>query len=151
MGIDARWCPGTLEDRIRWIKAYRSRISFFSMDAREFLRDHVRPDERQGERVFVYLDPPYYRKGPQLYTNVITHSDHKKLADYLKKVRRFKWVVSYDDAPEIRKMYAGMRVRSVDLTYTARTRAIGNEIFIHLPTLDVPNALSRWITGRSAA
>jgi DNA adenine methylase len=126
-GIDARWGPEGLEKRIRRIAAYRDRIDFFQMDARDFLRDEVLPRSRDG--MFVYLDPPYYKKGPQLYLNASTHSDHEKLARYLKRIRRFKWVASYDNAPEIKR--------------------IGNEILIHRPELDVPARLSQWITGRN--
>jgi DNA adenine methylase len=116
------------------------------MDARDFLHDEVLPRSRDG--MFVYLDPPYYKKGPQLYLNASSHEDHERLASYLRRIRRFSWVASYDNVPEIRRMYEGMCGRSFDLTYTARDRSIGKEILIHRPELDVPTKLSNWISGR---
>lgn len=147
--IRARWNPVELDKRIRRIAAYKQRIEFFRMDAREFLREQVL--SRASSPMFVYLDPPYYQKGPQLYLNSSSHKDHQQLAAYLQRIRRFKWVVSYDNVPEIRLMYKGMTRRSFDLTYTARERAVGREILIHRPDLDVPRQLSTWITGRSSA
>ena len=148
-GIRARWGPAELERRIRRIAAYRDRVEFFQMDARDFLREEVLPRSRDG--MFVYLDPPYYKKGPQLYLNASTHEDHERLAAYLRRICRFKWVASYDNVPEIRQMYDGMLRRKFDLTYTARERSVGKEILIHRPELDVPSRLSSWITGRSSA
>jgi DNA adenine methylase len=147
-GIGARWNPEGLEKRIRRIAAYRERIDFFQMDARKFLSDEVLP--RSRDAMFVYLDPPYYKKGFQLYLNASSHADHENLARYLKRIRRFKWVASYDNAPEIAAMYKGLRRKKFDLTYTARERSVGNEILIHQPDLDVPTKLSQWIIGRSA-
>lgn len=148
-GIDARWNPEALESRVRKIAAYRDRIEFFEMDARAFLTEKVVPRSRSP--VFVYLDPPYYKKGPQLYLNASSHDDHERLARYLVRLAKFKWVTSYDDAEEIRRMYRGVKVKMFDLTYTARARSVGHEILIHKDGLDVPRTLSRWIAGRNSA
>ena len=50
----------------------------------------------------VYLDPPYYVKGSQLYLSFYDEADHAALAKALRNERRFKWVLSYDNAPEVR-------------------------------------------------
>lgn len=57
---------------------------------------------------FLYLDPPYYDKGPQLYKFSMTHDDHVRLADALKECKA-GWVLSYDDHETIRDMYSWAR------------------------------------------
>ena len=59
-----------------------------------------------GNRALIYLDPPYFEKGGELYKHAFTEADHLRLADKL-KTSEHCWVLSYDDHPEIRKMYAG--------------------------------------------
>lgn len=60
----------------------------------------------------IYLDPPYYNKGKDLYTEYMTSDEHTKMADLLDK-RYDKWVLSYDDCPEIRQLYSKNQI--VDL------------------------------------
>lgn len=51
----------------------------------------------------VYLDPPYYNKGNILYIEKMNSFQHEQMADILHK--RSNWVLSYDDCPEIKKLY----------------------------------------------
>lgn len=52
----------------------------------------------------VYLDPPYYVKGAGLYRNFYKHEDHVRIAKLLGSDRfRRPWVVSYDNADEIKE------------------------------------------------
>src|SRR5690606_38003562 len=46
--IRARWGVAELEKRIRRIAAYRERVEFYQMDARDFLREQVLPRSDQG-------------------------------------------------------------------------------------------------------
>jgi DNA adenine methylase len=84
-------------ERIR--SFYNPNLSVNQGDFRASLEMH--PD------VFAYLDPPYLirntlygRKG-----NAHKNFDHEGLAEILKK--RSDWILSYNDCPAIRKMYAG--------------------------------------------
>ena len=56
---------------------------------------------------FVYADPPYFIGKKKLYGNQgdmqFEQKDHEDLARILKKRRR--WVLSYNDTPEVRKLY----------------------------------------------
>ncbi|MEX1368232.1 MAG: DNA adenine methylase [Nannocystaceae bacterium] len=146
-GVDARWSPDALAGRIQRIAAYKRRIEFFQMEAQAFLSDVVLP--RSDGNMFVYLDPPYFEKGALLYMNSYQPRDHERLANYLKRIRRFRWMLSYDNSPKIRKMYKGLTHRSIHLTYTAHGRSRGKEVLIHRRELDVPRNLSHWIGGRS--
>ena len=62
-----------------------------NLDATDFLRNHVsRP--QVAPRSFVYLDPPYFAKGSQLYLNFYCPDDHHRLAHYLKQEANFSLV-----------------------------------------------------------
>lgn len=70
-----------------------------------------------AERCFVYLDPPYYEKGPELYRLSMEDDDHARLAHLLRNAR-FQWALSYDNHPYILSLYKWARVRDVHITYT---------------------------------
>lgn len=55
------------------------------------------------ESAFFYVDPPYV-KGADLYKTVEKTFDHKKLYEILKKTKG-RWLLSYDDEPNIRELY----------------------------------------------
>lgn len=67
-------------------------------------------EKYDSEYTFFYLDPPYYvtstSKGADYYEIVMKEKDHKRLRDALiKKCVLGKWLLSYDDVPQIRKLY----------------------------------------------
>ena len=66
---------------------------------------------------FLYLDPPY-NNGGKLYGNrgdMHTNFDHEELAAHLKS--RDGWVLSYNDSPEILRLYEGYRIERPEWTY----------------------------------
>lgn|GEM_PF-266916 len=77
---------------------------------------------------YLYLDPPYYDQGRDLYRPVFTLADHARLASTLKE-RPANWLLSYDDCPEVRKLYDWADVWSVKTKYTGVDR-IGREVII---------------------
>jgi DNA adenine methylase len=56
-----------------------------------------------GRDSLMFLDPPYYEAGNQLYKFPWTDADHVELRDAL--LGKSDWVMSYDDAPRIRELY----------------------------------------------
>lgn len=141
--IDARFNRDDLERRIRKIALYRERVSVFCLDAVEFLSQYVAPLGAKA-RSFVYLDPPYYTKGKDLYLNHYALDDHALLARYVKEDAKFTWVISYDNVPEIAKLYRGFRQVPFDLDYSARERRTGREIMILKPDVIFPR---EWVRG----
>jgi DNA adenine methylase len=136
--IDARFNREDLARRIERVARYRERIELFNLDATELLR-MILPEPSRADRAFVYLDPPYYTKGSQLYLNHYTPADHSALAEYLSDAT-FTWVMSYDNAPAIRELYSSYRQISFNLGYSAREWKIGKELLIIPPHLRFPTA-----------
>jgi DNA adenine methylase len=92
--------------------------------------------EHPGEDVFIFLDPPYYTASRLYGRGGILHSfDHEQLARSLKESPH-RFLITYDDCPEIRKLYKWANVRNWTLQYGMnncnfnRTSKIGAELFI---------------------
>lgn len=138
--IDARFTRSELIRRIERIARSRSSIEISNLDAIRLLGSL---NERlDGPKALIYLDPPYYEKGRELYRDYYrTHEDHQKLADEVGKLK-VPWVVSYDDAPQVRELYTGYRRIQYGLRYTARERYDGAEVMFFAPGLNVPAGLA---------
>jgi len=77
-------------------------------------------EENDQEGSVIYCDAPYYVKGNQLYRCKMTHEDHLRLAECLRRLRRANFVVSYDDEPEIREMYRWATIDTVAHRYSIK-------------------------------
>src|SRR3546814_3829797 len=101
--IDARFNRPELADRISKIGAASSRIEISMSDAADLLKKYSTDD---NFRTLVYLDPPYFEKGRQLYYNYYEEDDHAVIADVLSAVdSRFSCVVPNDSVPQIVELY----------------------------------------------
>jgi DNA adenine methylase len=85
----------------------------------------------------LYLDPPYYKAGRYLYFNSYKESDHAIIKDNILRLKA-PWVVSYDDVPEIRRLYRGIKSQRLQLLHTARSLRMGNELLFFAPNLRAP-------------
>jgi DNA adenine methylase len=124
--MDARFNRYELINRIASIAKMRRRITLTQMDALEFLKQSV---ANWPAKTLIYLDPPYYLKGRDLYYDFYEHADHEKLAQFIRsKVSRQRWIVSYDNVPVIRALYKEHQRLSYDLGYSARDSRRGSEV-----------------------
>lgn len=84
---------------------------------------------------FFYCDPPYYATESYYKDVGFTKNDHVRLRDTLAKIKG-KFLVSYNDCPEIRELWAyeGIHIESVRRMDNFRQRYSGgamyNELFI---------------------
>lgn len=147
-GLDARFYRSTLVDRVQRLGAYKERILFYNQEAVTFVEALSRRSEQHP--LFVYLDPPYYEKGADLYLSRYTHEDHVRLSDTLRNVCHPHWALTYDDVPEVRKLYRHCQLIPFSLRYTAHHSRKGKELLILPRGLDVPGKLRRFIGGRNA-
>lgn len=122
--IDARFNKDDLIKRIERIARFRSRISISNLDGLAFIK---RMNKKQDD-IFLYLDPPYFHKGADLYLNFYSKADHKKLAKNVHKIDK-NWMVSYDNHEFILNLYKDKRKIRYQLSQSASNR-IGNEVLI---------------------
>lgn len=122
--------------RLERIGRHASAIHVYEEDAYQLLS---RCHKFLPTSSLVYLDPPYYVKGAGLYRNFYRHEDHAQIAKLLGSARfRRPWVVSYDNADEIREMYAYARSFTYGLHYTAQRRYTGSEVMFFSERLQPP-------------
>ncbi len=134
--LDARFNKKDLIQRIQRIGQYSGRIELYNLDAARFIED-VLP--RLPANNLVYLDPPYYRKGQDLYENHYQQDDHRQIADLVILRVRQPWVVSYDAAPEITELYREHPHLLYNISYSAQDRYAGAEVLFYSRQLQVPS------------
>ncbi|MEN8991926.1 DNA adenine methylase [Avibacterium paragallinarum] len=136
--LDARFHKENLSKRIEKIGKFSDRIKVYNEDALDLLKnvDSILPSNS-----LIYLDPPYYVKGQGLYRNFYVHEDHEKIREALDKVKT-KWIVSYDNCPEIKEIYNGYRQEDYELNYSAYYKTKGSEVMIYCDAIQpvkIPN------------
>lgn len=134
--IDARFNTSELIFRIESIAKMRNRIHLSREDAVRFLRgkSNVWP-----AKTLIYLDPPYYAKGKDLYFDYYTHDDHQQIADFVtERLRCQNWIVSYDKVEAICGMYSGYRRIDYTVSYSARESREGTEVMFFSDGLQIP-------------
>ena len=93
---------------------------------------------QEGENVFLFLDPPYWKAtASKLYGvrgSLHTTFDHAQFAEHMKKCPH-KWLITYDDSPVIRELFDFAEIQEWTLqygmnNYRKATAAKGKELFI---------------------
>lgn len=122
--IDARFNKNELIQRIYKIAEYKKSIKLYNEDTLQLLKKH----NKYFEKCLLYLDPPYFNKGYQLYNNHYKKDDHLKIANIVKKLKG-QWIVSYDNTPEIVDLYGFVENPiEFNINYSAGKNKKGKEI-----------------------
>lgn len=132
--LDCRYNHDDLLRRMARIRKYRDRIHLTNLDALAFLK---RCPEILPADSLLFIDPPYYKKGPGLYTSFYRPDDHERVAEAVQSVD-LPWVVTYDDVPEIRRLYRARRQFSFDINYSLHEKRVGSELLIASKGLKLP-------------
>ncbi len=122
--IDARFNKQELIERIQKISKAKKKISVSNLDGLKFV-DRM---DRKNKEIFIYLDPPYYQKGANLYMNFYSKEDHQKLSEYVKNMNK-RWMVSYDNHDFILNLYHERRKIVHKLSQSTSNR-VGDEILV---------------------
>jgi len=134
--IDARYNADELVFRIESIAKMRSKIKLTRSDALDLLRYGL---PKWPKKTLIYLDPPYYERGRDLYYDYYKSEDHADLAKFITaKMKAKYWIVSYDNVAPIKELYAGYRRMVYNVGYTARDRRTGKEVMFFSNELTVP-------------
>jgi len=70
------------------------------------------------QNALLYVDPPYYGLS-QDYAATFGEADHSRLAAALRRVKG-QWLLSYNDCPHIRALYADYTIHRRDIRYSLR-------------------------------
>jgi DNA adenine methylase len=91
------------------------------------------------DRSLLFIDPPYFKNGAQLYANYYVPKDHEILAESITALDK-PWVLTYDDTPEIRKLYRSRRQFCFDINYSLHEKRVGVELLIASKGIKMPSA-----------
>jgi DNA adenine methylase len=138
--MDCRFNKKELIRRIKLIAKYRKQIEIFNLDALELVKK-IRKESNNNKTIF-YFDPPYYLKGSSLYTNHYKYNQHKEVSEVIKQIKNINWIVSYDNTPEIEKIYQWVPeklTKKYSFNHSAHRAKEGKEILFFSKELLVPN------------
>lgn len=96
--------PGLFRSK-EFIKEIQKRLHLirsFNEDWKHFLDRAKKYKHKDDTKFFIYLDPPYYHVGEQMYRYGTIN--HQELANYLKE-SEFLWLLSYENCKEVRELY----------------------------------------------
>ncbi|MBD8704904.1 DNA adenine methylase [Frigoribacterium sp. CFBP 13712] len=131
-----RFNRSDLANKIRRIGKYRSSIELHRLDGQVFLQEQ----DGRHEKLFFFIDPPYFHKGAGLYTNFYERHDHAKLAETITGLQS-PWVLTYDWTPEIRSLYPGFSQHQFGINYSVMQKRVGQELMVSSPGVHVGSAL----------
>lgn len=137
--LDCRFNKPALIERIKKIAEYKSKIRIQNLDALDLIKKIEK--ETGASTTIFYFDPPYYLKGKSLYMNHYDSDDHEDVGIAIKNIKKIGWIVSYDDALEIRQIYRGCKSKRHVLQHSAWEPQLGKEILFFSPGLKVPHAV----------
>lgn len=104
--VDCRFNKMKLIQKIEWINSQKDRIKLFNVDGSNLIEQL--PDLYSEEKIFMLIDPPYYKEGKTLYESYFNKDDHIKLRDALLNLNqdnRIKWIETYDINENIYELY----------------------------------------------
>lgn len=136
--LDCRFNIPDLIKRIVRVAKYRDRISLTRMDALDFL---THADEILPRKAMFCIDPPYFHKGSSLYMSFYKPADHATLAKKILALDR-PWIVTYDNASEIKELYADAAMTSMSVNYSAHDKRKATELLINSPLITLPHEIS---------
>ena len=100
--IDCRWSPDYISKKIDKLHIQFSKLNIRNNECTCLDFEELIQDNQQSS--LIYLDPPYYVKGGDLYQHSFNQTDHERLANTL-SLTAHRWVLSYDACDEIRDLY----------------------------------------------
>ena len=125
--IDCRFNKKSLVEKIKALSKFSAQMSVHFGDAIDFLRENS--EKISAGFSFTYIDPPYYLQGKKLYRHFYTDSDHVNLANFI-RAQGYPWLLSYDDHPRIRELYANNEMQPIYLDYKVKSNRTAQELVI---------------------
>lgn len=134
--MDCRFNKTELINRVKAIAKHKKDIRLYKKDAIKLI-DRIQR-EAEKENIIFYFDPPYYLKASTLYMNHYEDSNHQKVSDKIKSIENIKWIVSYDNVPEIQELYSDCSKKEFSLKHTAYKIREGKEIMFFSDNIKQP-------------
>lgn len=135
--MDCRFNRDELISRIKRIAERKKQIQLYNLDAIKLI-DKIQKNKQKDKTLF-YFDPPYYLKASSLYMNHYKDSNHKEVGEKIKSIQDIKWIVSYDNVPEIQIIYSECKRKEFSFKHTAYQIREGNEVLFFSSGIKQPD------------
>lgn len=136
--LDCRFNRDDIIERIEKIHEFRNSIEFYNLDAVDF----ISMIEARDDKMFVFFDPPYFNKGPELYVNYYKKEDHEYLAKKITQIE-IPWIITYDNEEHIKDIYKDFNQTVYYLNYSVQNPHKGKEVMIYsdnVKSVEITNA-----------
>ncbi len=133
--IDCRFNKEKIIRQIRAAAAFSGLVNVNWGDAISFMQSNA--EQLATGFTFVYVDPPYYQQGRKLYRHHYDDANHAELAAFLQN-QGYPWLLSYDDHPRIRELYANNTVQPIYLDYNVKSSRTAQELAISNLVIPIP-------------
>lgn len=134
--MNCRFNKSELLERIKMIAERKKDIRLYKKDAMKLV-DKIESEAIDNNIIF-YFDPPYYQKANTLYMNHYQIDNHKTVSDKIKSIKSIKWIVSYDNVPQIKSLYAECDKKEYSFKHSAYNPRDGQEILFLSSKLQQP-------------
>jgi len=140
--LDCRFNKEKIIEKIENIARQKRRIEIYNMDAKDFIFKVI----KKTRKSLTFFDPPYYDKGPDLYTNFYSHENHVELANIIHKAMRNRyWILTYDVAEQIEFLYRKNRKEKYYLNYSVAKPTKGQEFMFFSRKIN-PDSIEDFLT-----
>ncbi len=144
--IDCRFNRKDIVKRIVYISSLKDKVIVRDGEWKEVIKyaDEWKRNNKEYNKSFIYLDPPFYFKAESLYRTYFNCKQHEELAKELEKLN-CPWILSYDNVPQVRELYEKSKnIVHIDMPYSINSHAkrIEKELIITglaLPGVDEIN------------
>lgn len=112
-----RWNPKTLTKRINKINKMSDKITVLNVDACELIEEMY-----WNEQSTIFIDPPYFNKGKDLYNLYFNKEDHIRLNVLLDNLHQgmpgADIILTYDNSEFIEQLYCYPKIENINRVYT---------------------------------
>jgi len=135
--IDVRFNKKNLINRIIKIADHKDSIEIHNKETIQYLKYIFKLKKKN----LIFLDPPYYNQGENLYMNFYKDSDHEKLSKILQSNQDKNWLLTYDNVDRIKQLYKNSRRAYFPMTYTLQKKKKDKEVMMISDNLHCPKQL----------
>lgn len=129
--MDCRFNKPELIKIILNVGRLSNRIHVYNCDANKFI---LNLDDLLEDALF-YLDPPYVKRGPELYKSSFDDQKHQELKNVVESISNY-WFMTYDEDPLIRNLYKDFPIQTYELRYNAQIKRKAIELAVFSKSLD---------------
>ncbi len=113
----SRWNPAELTRRVKKIHKMKPKITVLNRDAEELIEEMY-----YTENMTIFIDPPYFVQGSNLYNHFFTLEDHYSLSLLLDSlymgIPGADIILTYDNHKSIRDMYFSPVIEKISRVYS---------------------------------